>query len=115
MYARNVSATTDLILTDTKNSAASKSTGANSEYARLLKKQIAQLNSAAPKEIETVKRFRPDGTITITTYEDGDYAGQIKIKPHMVPTPDFSAPPHPDGSPQMKFEPRFNLLELLMM
>lgn len=115
MYARNVSATTDLILTDNKNSGASKNAGANSEYARLLKKQIAQLNSAAPKEIETVKRFRPDGTITVTTYEDGEYAGQIKIKPHMVPTPDLSAPPNPDGSPQTKMEPRFNLIELFLM
>lgn len=113
MYAQKVNAGADLISTGKKN-IAEKTTGANSEYAKLLRKTLARAASD-PTQISTVKRFKPDGSIQITTYEDGDVISQTKIKPHLVPTPDFSAPPQPDGSPQIKFEPRFNLLELLMI
>lgn len=114
MYAQNVSAGADLISTG-KKIIASKTTGANSEYAKLLRKTLARATGGDPTQISTVKRFKPDGSIQITTYEDGDIISQTKIKPHLVPTPDFSAPPKPDGSPQIKFEQRFNLLELLMI
>ena len=113
MHAQNVSAGADLISTG-KKIIADKTAGANSEYAKLLKKTLARINHD-PTQISTVKRFKPDGSIQITTYEDGDVISQTKIKPHFVPTPDLSAPPQPDGSPQIKFEPRFNLLELLMI
>lgn len=114
MYAQNVSAVSDLISTG-KKTVASKTAGANSEYAKLLRKTLARAAGGDPTQISTVKRFKPDGSIQITTYEDGDIVSQTKIKPHLVPTPDFSAPPQPDGSPQIKMEPRFNLLELLMI
>ena len=113
MYAQNVSPVSDLILTG-KKIIADKTAGANSEYARLLRKTLAQA-AKAPTDITTVKRFKPDGSVQITTYEDGNIVSQTKIKPHLVPTPDLSAPPKPDGSPQIKMEPHFNLLELLMI
>ncbi len=114
MYAQKVSAASEIISSG-KKTAASSFTGANSEYAKLLRKTLARATGDDSTQISTVKRFKPDGSIQITTYEDGDIVSQTKIRPHMVPTPDLSAPPKPDGSPQIKFEPRFNLLELLMI
>ena len=67
--------------------------------------------------VEKVKRYLPDGSIMITTYEDGKIAEQVKKKPHMISVPDYSAPPKADGSPDTKLEPRqsLDLMELLMM
>ena len=67
--------------------------------------------------VEKVKRFLPDGSILITTYEDGKITDQFKKKPHMVETLDYNAPPKADGSPDTKLEPSRNLdlEELLMM
>ena len=67
--------------------------------------------------IEKVKRFMPDGSIMITTYEDGKVTEQVRKKPHMISVPDYSAPPKVDGSPETKLEARqsLDLMELLMM
>ena len=67
--------------------------------------------------VEKIKRFMPDGSILLTTYEGGRITEQVRKKPHMVTVPDYSAPPKVDGSPETKLEPRQNLdlMELLMM
>lgn len=105
--------------------------GTSSEYARILAKQINKINSdlqsainqqkqkfaqsQMPAEIEIVKRFKADGSILIMTYEDGTLKSTTKKKPHLVPVPDLDAPPKPSGEPAMKLEPRFSVIELLLM
>lgn len=71
-------------------------------------------NSAAPKiaQTETVKRFLPDGSIMLTTYKDGQIAERVKLKPHMIVVPDYSAPPTPDGSPDTKLKPTNNFYQV---
>ena len=66
---------------------------------------------------ETIKRFMPDGSIMITTYEGAKIVEQIRQRPHMIAVPDFSAPPKDDGSPATKLEARqsLDLASLLMM
>ena len=67
-------------------------------------------------EIETIKRFMPDGSIMVTTYEDGKITEQVKHKPHMMVVPDYTAPPKPDGSVATELKPYQNLdLEMLLM
>ncbi|MBR4642535.1 MAG: hypothetical protein IKO74_07405 [Selenomonadaceae bacterium] len=67
-------------------------------------------------EIETVKRFMPDGSIMVTTYENGKVTEQVRHKPHMTVVPDYTAPPKPDGSPSTELKPYQNLdLEMLLM
>lgn len=113
---------------------AANSTGFSSDYAKILSQQIAQLeqdvqaasktNSNQNEElnvetkmevIETVKRFRPDGSIMITTYKDGKIDSTTKIKPHLVPVPNYDAPPTPAGDPEVKMEPKLTLAQLLML
>ena len=69
------------------------------------------------KNTETIKRFMPDGSIMITTYEGSKIVEQIKQRPHMVSVPDFTAPPKPDGTIATKLEARqsLDLATLLMM
>ena len=141
MSAWNITASADLIQAmvnlsnnSSYNSSVSNSTNSSS-YAEILSQQIAQLEQDAQSEsenlssqtqddtstsnsmavIETIKRFRPDGSIMITTYKDGKIDSTTHIKPHLVPVPDFSAPPTPDGQPAIKMVQRFTLAELLMM
>ena len=65
---------------------------------------------------ETVKKFLPDGSIMITTYEGSRIVEQIKHKPHMTVVPDYSAPPNPDGTVSTKLEPSQSLdLAMLLM
>ena len=68
-------------------------------------------------ELETVKRFMPDGSIMVTTYEGSKIVEQVRHKPHMTVAPDYSAPPKPDGSPATELKPvqNFDLEMLLMM
>ena len=67
-------------------------------------------------EVETIKRFMPDGSIMVTTYEDGKITEQVRHKPHMMVVPDYTAPPKPDGSPATELKPYQNLdLEMLLM
>ena len=67
-------------------------------------------------EVETIKRFMPDGSIMVTTYEDGKITEQVRHKPHMMIVPDYTAPPKPDGSLATELKPYQNLdLEMLLM
>ena len=67
-------------------------------------------------EVETIKRFMPDGSIMVTTYENGKVTEQVRHKPHMMVVPDYTAPPNPDGSPATELKPYQNLdLEMLLM
>lgn len=114
--------------------ATAKSVGFSSYYAKILSQQIAQLEQdvqAASENIstqdqeltantnmeviETVKRFRPDGSIMITTYKDGKIDSTTKIKPHLVPMPNYDAPPTPEGQPEIKLVPHLSVAELLML
>ena len=113
---------------------ATNSTGFSSDYAKILSQKLAQVdadfqaaveNVASQNEIsvnantmpviETITRIRPDGSIMITTYKDGKIDSSTKIKPHLVPMPDFSAPPTPEGDTETKYVQRFTLAELLMI
>lgn len=68
------------------------------------------------KPTETIKRFLPDGTIMITTYEGSKIVEQVKHKPHMIYVPDYTAPPNPDGTVATKPEARQSMdLALLLM
>ena len=62
---------------------------------------------------ETVRRFRPDGSIEFTEYEGGKVVSRYRKKPHLVPVPDLSRPAKPDGSPQITMKPSLNLFDLL--
>ena len=112
------------------NSVAQSAVQVSSDYAQILAERITEVNqqfeemrenlenqqqSSAMKSTYTKKRFMPDGSMMITTYEDGQITSQIKKKPHLVATPDYNAPTNADGSPAMKMESKFNLLDLLMM
>ena len=68
-------------------------------------------------EVETIKRFMPDGSIMVTTYEDGKITEQVRHKPPMMVVPDYTAPPTPDGSPATELKPyqNFDLMMLLSM
>ena len=48
--------------------------------------------------VEKVRRYLPDGSVLITTYEDGRISDRVKMKPHMLVVPDYTAPPKPDGT-----------------
>ena len=132
----NVSA--DLIRTLNEQNGKSKSgfstansTGFSSDYAKILSQQISQLEQdvqAASENnsdelnvetnmevIETVKRFRPDGSIMVTTYKDGKIDSTTKIKPHLVAVPNYNAQPTPEGNPEIKMEPKLSLAQLLML
>lgn len=69
------------------------------------------------KSVETIKRFMPDGSILVTTYENGTITEQIKKKPHLQVVADYSAPPNPDGTVATKTErtQSLDLAALLMM
>ena len=64
--------------------------------------------------VEKIKRFLPDGSVMITTYEDGSIVERIKLKPHMTVVPDYTAPPEPDGSVATELKPTRSL-ELQML
>lgn len=67
-------------------------------------------------EVETIKRFMPDGSIMVTTYENGKITEQVRHKPNMIAVPDYTAPPKPDGSPATELKPYQNFdLEMLLM
>ena len=132
MGAWNITASPELISAMVKMSAnssnnvsAANNIGLNSDYAKILQQQIAQMSggvssvadsqSTAAKTIETIKHFKPDGSIVITTYEDGKITDRTRIKPHLVPVPDFDAPLTPEGKLDIKYVPHMSLMELLMI
>ena len=120
-----------------QNSVATNSVNVSSDYAKILAEKISEVetefeetennlsnqnqsssggeNSSA-SSVETVKRFMPDGSILITTYDGSSITQQTKLRPHLVPVADYSAPPTSTGEPEIKFEAKQNLdlLSLLM-
>ena len=143
MSVWNVNYGTDLIAsmaqlnfqTDSNSSSAlSNATQISSDYAQILSEKISEIEAAmkeaqdnaeqqqnfsggsnAGKSVQTVKRFMPDGSIMITTYEDGEISSQVKKRPHLVPTPDYSAPPDASGQVATKMTQQFSAADLLMM
>ena len=65
--------------------------------------------------VEKVKKFLPDGSVMITTYEDGKIADRVKMKPHMISVADYSVPPKADGSPETTLKPTQNFFLDFMM
>jgi len=65
--------------------------------------------------VEKVKKFLPDGSVMITTYEDGKITDRVKMKPHMLVVPDYTAPPKADGSPETTLKPTQNFFLEFMM
>ena len=65
--------------------------------------------------IETIRRFMPDGTIMLTTYKDGKIAERLKLKPHMIVAPDYTAPPKPDGTVATELKPTNNFYPAMLM
>ena len=118
------------------NNATAINPAGNSEYAKILAEKISEVDSefedaknnlseqnqsAGGKNnssvaTETIKRFMPDGSIMITTYEGSSIVQQIKLRPHLVPVADYSAPPSASGEPQIELKPQqsLDLLSLLM-
>lgn len=73
-------------------------------------------NAATITCVEKVKRFLPDGSVMVTTYEDGRMTDRLKLKPHMTVVPDYTAPPEPDGSVATELKPTRSLeLQMLLM
>lgn len=116
--------------TDTNhNSVAENSVKVSSDYAQILSEKISEIDEQfenmkknfnsqhenSAKHIETIKRFMPDGSIMITTYEDGKISSRIKKRPHLVPVADYSVPPTASGEPAIKMQQSFSLADLLMM
>ena len=119
------------------NLAAGNVTDDSSDYARILAEKIAEVNggnndqqnnSATQQEnksstgessesmpaIETLRRIMPDGSLRIVTYQDGEIVDQLRIRPHLIMKPDYSAPPDPNGDAALKGEQRLSLAQLLM-
>ena len=119
------------------NNSAAINSNVPSEYAKILAEKISEVDSEfkdaqenlsseqnqtsggknnSSAATETIKRFLPDGSIMITTYEGSSIVQQIKLRPHLVPVKDYSAPPSPSGEQPVKFELQqsLDLLSLLM-
>ncbi len=114
----------------------------SSEYSRILAEKIAEVdsemnntqNNSANQQnaastssgsagssddksttaIETLRRIMPDGSLKIVTYEDGKIVSQLKIRPQLVMTPNYSLPPDPTGDLQLKPEQKLSLAAMLM-
>lgn len=111
------------------NSVAQSAENVSSDYAKILAERVAEVDqqmedarknfesqrSESMKSTYTKKRFMPDGSLMITTYDDGKVTSEIKKRPHLVPTPDYSAPLDSSGNTAIKMQPQLNLLDLLMM
>ena len=117
------------------NSALSNVAQVSSDYAKILAEKISEVEAAmkeaqdnaekqqqnfsesstSGKSVETIKRLMPDGSIMITTYEDGEISSQVKKRPHLVPMPDYSAPPDASGKVATKMTQQFSAADLLMM
>lgn len=89
-------------------------TNGNSANNYSAQQQAASSDSNSMSMIETLRRIMPDGTLRIVTYKDGQMTDELRIKPHVVVTPDYSAPPTPDGQTALNEEKRLSLAQLLM-
>ena len=66
--------------------------------------------------VEKIKRFLPDGSVMVTTYEGGKMTDRLILKPNMTVVPDYTAPPEPDGSVATELKPTRSLeLQMLLM
>lgn len=61
------------------------------------------------------RHYRPDGSVEFIEMQDGRIIGRYRKRPKMRLVPDMSRPPRPNGKPQMKAVPRFDLLEALLL
>ena len=116
---------------------ATSSENFSSDYAKILSEKIAEVETefeesknnlsnqnqsfgggedSSGASTETIKRFMPDGSILITTYDGSSIVQEIKLRPHLVPVADYSAQPTSSGEPAIKFVAKQNLdlLSLLM-
>ena len=80
------------------------------EYIENLNELISKLSSVQSDEpiVVKTKKFLPDGSILITTREDGKIVEQIKKKPHMISVRD-------PISGKINSEPFVSLFDDLMM
>ncbi len=62
---------------------------------------------------ETIRRVMGDGTILVTTTENGKIVEQYRKKPRLVPVPNAAAPPDAPTSEKVKMESAQNLLDML--
>ena len=126
-------------ITDTNsaaNLAANNAANGQLDYAKILAEKIAEVNAqhndtqqnsagnsesqmeSAKKDenalsmLETLRRIMPDGSLRITTYKDGNIVSRTEIRPHMIMTPDYSAPPDSNGNEALKPEYRLGLAAL---
>ena len=129
------------VITDSNalnNIAAGNVVGETSDYAKILAEKISEVDSEMDNAqdnssnnfssqqgttssdgnsmsmIETLRRIMPDGTLRIVTYKDGQMTDEMRIKPHLVVTPDYNAPPTPEGQTALQEEQRLSLAQLLM-
>ena len=65
--------------------------------------------------VEKIRRYLPDGSVLITTYEDGRISDRVKMKPHMLVVPDYTAPPKADGSVETTLKATQNFFLEFMM
>ena len=71
----------------------------------------------AATETETIRRFMPDGSILMLTYENGKVVDEYRKKPQLVEKPDLSRPAkivNGEEKPQTKLVPRLRLFDDMM-
>ncbi len=69
-------------------------------------------------ETEIIKRILPDGSIRVTTVENGSVTEQYVKKPEMIAVPDSSVPEMIDGvkvpdSERIQWKPHYNVLDMM--
>ena len=118
-----------------KNFSTTNFAESSSDYAKILAEKISEVQSEfeetknnlsnqnqfssgenSSSSTETIKRFMPDGSVMITTYDGSSIIQQTKIRPHLVPVADYSVPPTESGEPAIKMVAKQNLdlISLLM-
>ena len=68
-------------------------------------------------DTEIIRKYMPDGTILVLTYQDGKVTDQHRIKPMLTEKPDYSRPPivkNGEEEYQTKLVPKRNLFENIM-
>lgn len=68
-------------------------------------------------DTEIIRKYMPDGTILVLTYQDGKITDQHRIKPMLTEKPDYSRPPvikNGEEEFQTKLVPKRNLFENIM-
>ena len=69
-------------------------------------------------DTEIIRKYMPDGSILILTYQDGKITDQRRTKPMLTEKEDLSRPPVIKGSGEMEYQtklvPKRNLFENIM-